>query len=176
MTDRRFALQALLDVSGLTEAALSRKVGLSGSTLKRARSLGLVEEAADRYAVRAGLLPWLVWPEWMEASIEASSIACAGCDIAFLPARPTQRYCSEPCRLAAKARRRWARDAEHRSRRLVYMAEWRATKAAEERAARRRECATRGCHVTFEPLRADQVYCSARCRGRQKMRRYRGAA
>lgn len=103
MTDRRFSLQALVSASGLTEAALGRKVGLSGSTLKSARSRGLTESAADRYACRAGLMPWEVWPEWLpEARVQCAASDCAEL---FLPRDSRHLYHSPTCRQREKMRR-----------------------------------------------------------------------
>jgi hypothetical protein len=63
---RRYPLEALVEASGLTEAALGRAVGLSGSTLVKARRDGLVLDAAERYAHRAQLHVFEVWPEIVE--------------------------------------------------------------------------------------------------------------
>ncbi len=72
---RRYPLDALVEASGLSEAALGRRVGLSGSTLKQARAVGLTEVGADRYAVRAGLHPWTVWPDMEHDAIAAAAEA-----------------------------------------------------------------------------------------------------
>ena len=95
MAEHRYPLSALVAASGLTEAALARKVGLSGTSLKMARRLGLVERAADRCAVRAGLTPWLVWPDWLEDAL----VECAerSCEARFVPVRKTHRFCSKAC-------------------------------------------------------------------------------
>lgn len=59
----RYPLADLVAATGLTEAALARDIGLSGTTLKNARENGFSASSADRYAVRAGLHPFEVWPE-----------------------------------------------------------------------------------------------------------------
>jgi lambda repressor-like predicted transcriptional regulator len=91
---RRYSLSALVEASGLSEAALARRVGLSGTTLKKARLEGLREDAADRYACRAGLLPWLVWPHW----IEEANVECLECSRGFVPTNARQVVCSQACR------------------------------------------------------------------------------
>ena len=61
---RYYPLEALVTASGMTEAALARRVGMSGTLLKNARTYGLREEAADRFAIRAGFHPCEVWDDW----------------------------------------------------------------------------------------------------------------
>lgn len=105
---RRYPLAALVEASRVSESALARMVGLSGSTLKRAREMGLTESAADRYALRAGLHPHLIWPE-MAAHQLADLPVCAStdCDETFVPrdAKSQQVYCSARCRNREKIRR-----------------------------------------------------------------------
>lgn len=47
-------------------AELGLLLGVSRTTLRRWRTLGLTEEQADRLAIRCGFLPSEVWPEWSE--------------------------------------------------------------------------------------------------------------
>lgn len=115
---KRYPLDALVDALGLSEAGVARLVGLSGSTLKRARENGFVEEAADRYAVRAGLLPWLVWSDWLDdLEVECAERSCTN---RFVPSRGSHRFCSKRCkqRVAKRnyVRRRYQSDAEFRDR------------------------------------------------------------
>lgn len=92
---RRYPLDALVAASGLTEAALGRKVGLSGSTLKLARTEGLAERSADLFACRAGLTPWLVWPDWLEdLEVECAERSCTN---RFVPSKSSHRFCSRTC-------------------------------------------------------------------------------
>lgn len=92
---RRYPLQALVSASGLSEAALGRKIGLTGTPLIKARELGLVEARADRAAVLCGLTPWLVWPEWLEdAEVECAERSCTN---RFVPSRKGHRFCSKRC-------------------------------------------------------------------------------
>lgn len=109
MSARRYPLANLMAASGLTEAALARKVGLSGSTLKYVRENGLAEVSADRYAVRAGLHPHTVWPEMVGHVLDEVQVACASTDCGelFVPrdGRGQQRYCSARCRQRESTRR-----------------------------------------------------------------------
>lgn len=97
---RRYPLSALVEASGLSETALARQVGLSGSTLKQARSRGLVEAAADRYAVRIGFHPTMVWSDW-------GQIPCGNerCEQSFVPTRRRHFYCSTSCQRRVADRR-----------------------------------------------------------------------
>jgi len=44
--------------------ALGRKVSGSGSAVRIAAQLGLTDQEADRWAIRCGLHPAEVWPDW----------------------------------------------------------------------------------------------------------------
>jgi hypothetical protein len=63
---------------------LGRRLNLSGSTLHTARSQGLTDEQADRWAVRLGLHPAFVWDGWAEAGLtpldERFLYGAAGCE------------------------------------------------------------------------------------------------
>jgi hypothetical protein len=103
---RRYPLEDLVQASGLTEAALGRLVGLSGTTLVKARRDGLVLDAAERYALRAQLHVFEVWPEMVE-HLEADRL--------------------ERRRQIAResARRRYREDPDVRARRIAASAAWR---------------------------------------------------
>ena len=96
---RRYPLASLCEATGLTEAALGRLVGLSGSSLQRAREWGLVESAADRYACRAGVHPILVWSDF--GLVECAAEDCAEL---FAQARAGHRFCSARCRSRVNGR------------------------------------------------------------------------
>lgn len=66
--------------------------------------------------------------------------SCAGCDKPFMPANPSNRYCSKRCQRRAANRRAAER---------------------ERTAATPRTCAT--CGTTFQPI-GNQRYCSQACR------------
>ncbi len=138
---RRYSLGALIDASGLSEHALSQRVGLTGTPLIRARRNGLIESAADKYACRLGLVPWLVWSDWLDdAAVECADPSCSN---RFVPSRKGHRFCSPPCRWRANRVRkaaRWATDADHRARRAAYMRQYRADAKATLAAQKRRWC------------------------------------
>jgi hypothetical protein len=110
--ERRYPLEPLVAASGLSLHALGMTVGLSGSSLAAARRLGLVEAAADRCACRLGLLPWLVWDDWL-ADLERQC-ASAPCTTRFVPLRRGHIYCSKRCtvRAAQRAYRARVKDRE----------------------------------------------------------------
>ena len=126
---RRYSLEALVTASGLTPAALGRKVGLSGSTLQNARARGFSLDAADRYAVRAGLHPLEVWDDF-------GLVPCPVCEGLFAPTRKGHVYCSPRCRQRVAARKRWE-DPAYRAKRAEYMAGYR-REAARVLAAQKR--------------------------------------
>lgn len=136
---RRYPLDALVSASGMSEAALARKVGMDRTTLRRAREHGLVETAADRFAIRAGFVPWLVWTDWLEEL--AQPCADVSCERPFVPARRNQIYCSPKCarRVTSRnyARRKYQNDPEHRQRKLertrAYRDESREARLAKQR-------------------------------------------
>lgn len=104
---RRYPLAALIDASGLSEHALGQRVGLSGTPLIRARRNGLIESAADKYACRLGLVPWLVWSDWLDDAW----VKCAAeqCTNQFVPSRKGHRFCSTAC-YQRDWKARWFRD------------------------------------------------------------------
>ena len=114
MNQHRYPLAPLLEATGLTEAELGRKIGLRGTPLIRARERGFVEEAADRWACRAGFVPWHIWPEWLDHVTADVSIPCAECGTLFVTFRRGHRYCCTPCQQRAGKRDRYATDAEYR--------------------------------------------------------------
>lgn len=46
-----------------------RLVGVSGAVIEAAHIVGLSDTQADRWAVRAGLHPAMVWPDWIDAGL-----------------------------------------------------------------------------------------------------------
>jgi hypothetical protein len=131
---QRYPLEALTDASELSEAALVRQVGMSGSTLKRVRVEGLSEAQADRYACRLGLVPWMVWPNWLDDA----QVPCKECGELFVPKRKGHVYCTVRCG-------RRANDRENKRRRYASDPEYAA--AVRERSRRYREVAARSLKV-----------------------------
>jgi hypothetical protein len=117
----RYPLQPLADALGLTldTPGLARRLNLSGTTWKEYRDLGVSERVADRLACKAGLHPFMVWPEMADEAVEAVHVDCEGdwCSTRFLPAKPWQRFCSTYCRERARRLRNGDRTATERSRR-----------------------------------------------------------
>lgn len=146
-----------------TAQMLAEHVGIAVRQVYRWRRRGLSRLTADRAAVAAGYLPYLIWPDWLDDSIAAveaedaaNSRECAAedCDRMFL-AGPSQRFCSKRCqRRAAETRRRptkrardiaqrkdrYARDPEHRRAMLAYQRTYQAHPViAEQRRQYRRD-------------------------------------
>lgn len=62
---RPFPLRNLLEMTGLTRTALRKVVFASGSDMAVAHQLGCTLDQADRWALRAGFHPAMVWvAEW----------------------------------------------------------------------------------------------------------------
>lgn len=166
-TPRRYRLQPLAQMAGMTdrEALLALKV--SGTTYQKYRDEGLSRDVADRMAERLGFHPYEVWPDMVEDDLEdladlppeGQQCAAWGCPEWFIPSRVggskrwPPRFCSTRCRNRDKRRRQigWVPPAE-------------------------KVCAAPGCAALFVPAvkRPDQRFCSVRCRNREKARRYRG--
>lgn len=163
MTEKRYPLAALVDAVGMSEAATARMIGLSGSTLKWARVKGLVEEAADRYACRAGLVPWVVWPDWLD-DLE-QECADEKCTNRFVPSRKGNIFCSKECNHRAASRnhkRRRYQDPEYRARKQAANAAYKATadravklKQAAYRAANAERIAAK--HAEYRAANADRI-------------------
>lgn len=100
---RRYPLEDLLEATGLSESGLTRRAGISGSTLVRARERGFTADAADRYAVRCGLSPMEVWHDY-------GLVECPGCGVLFAPRDRNHRYHSPNCSSAHRRRIRYQTD------------------------------------------------------------------
>lgn len=110
MAARRFRLEPLAEMSGLSISALGRVLHISGTQWKKARDEGVGEVAADRYSTRLGFNPGAVWAEWYDLAIASVSIVCDNCRVWFVPVNQQQRFCSAPCKKRAWARRKYATD------------------------------------------------------------------
>lgn len=51
------------------DKALARRLGCSNVTLERWREVGLSDDMADKLAVRLGLHPGTVWPDWFDVAL-----------------------------------------------------------------------------------------------------------
>jgi len=74
---RRYPVQPLLDATGLTLNGFIRThmPSVNGAAYRKARDEGLTADQADRWAVAAGLHPFLVWPDMADHQIEAAEAA-----------------------------------------------------------------------------------------------------
>lgn len=64
---RPWPLEPLLAHAG-SLGALAELVGVSGATVSVANRDGCTDRQADLWALRCGLHPCLVWPDWFEAA------------------------------------------------------------------------------------------------------------
>lgn len=103
----RYPLEPLLRLAGGHSAM--ELAGIASSEISRARTEGLTELRADRWALRCGLTPYEVWPEMVDAAIDEVMVECEApdCDVRFVPSPRAHggkhRYCHQRC-----ARRHWA--------------------------------------------------------------------
>lgn len=86
-----------------------RQLRISGSAFGPMVQHGLTFEQAERYAERAGLPAYVVWPEMVDELLDRESKVCAadGCEERFVPLNPRRIYCSNTCR-DRRAKTRWA--------------------------------------------------------------------
>lgn len=95
MTERRYPLESLLDAAGMTLSQLREVCPMGGSVYRNARTVGLTEAQADRWACKVGLVPWLVWGDWLDdAQVECAERSCTE---RFVPSRKNHIYCSRTC-------------------------------------------------------------------------------
>lgn len=67
LADRPYPFEALREAMACqTPGDVGRRLGVSGRDLYDAVDHGLSDVLADRWAIRAGLHPELVWPGWTD--------------------------------------------------------------------------------------------------------------
>lgn len=66
----RWPLEPLLASTGHTPSSLARALGLAHSWVQTCKREGLSDVVADRWAVKLGHHPGLVWDGWFEAALE----------------------------------------------------------------------------------------------------------
>lgn len=104
------------------EKECCHRLGISGSSYGNFVQHGLTFDQAERYAERAGLNAYTVWPAMVDELIDRESKVCAapGCEERFVPTHPRRVYCCRRCQQnvakAAYKRRRYATDPEFRER------------------------------------------------------------
>lgn len=69
MSGARYPFAPLAEAMQLPEPKAARELGISGSTEQEYRRDGISERVADRLAVKAGLHPFVVWPEMAAAHV-----------------------------------------------------------------------------------------------------------
>lgn len=149
---RRYHPDPLAEATGKTLNAACVALGVSGTTQQDARCHGFTRDVADRLAVRAGYMPWEVWPEMADHDLADHQRECAAddCTETFI-GHTNRRYCTPQCKRRTQARRyrerhpenyrqqmrRWkadnaeaVRDYNRRYQRR-YMRQWRAKKKDE---------------------------------------------
>lgn len=114
----RYPLEPLADAMNLSLAALGRHFKIRGSTWKEYRDRGVSELVADRLACRAGLHPFVVWPDMADNTTREVSRSCDDCGASFVPLRKDGRFCGARCR-----RRYWSREVARRRRQRPDLAE-----------------------------------------------------
>lgn len=95
---RRYPLEPLAAAMGVPLSSLGRLLGMSGSTWKQSRDDGVTELVADRLAVKAGLHPFVVWPEMVDHQVEDERARRR----AVAAAAERRRYHSDPVKRARK--------------------------------------------------------------------------
>lgn len=128
---RRYPLEPLAEAMCLSMNQACLKLGVSGTTQKEYRARGVTELVADRLAVRAGLHPCEVWPDF-------GLQPCEECGELFAATRPGHRFCGASCRDRRSARQRYASRPETREAVLARRRRYYAENAAYERARERR--------------------------------------
>jgi hypothetical protein len=113
ISSRRYPLAPLMAATGIQSMKQLRDIfPMNGTTYRQVMDEGLATDQADRWAVRLGLHPWQVWPDW-------SHIECAAtdCDATFIPKQAHQRFCGSTCSSRQRRRDRYDRDPEYREKR-----------------------------------------------------------
>lgn len=165
----RYPWVDLVAAMGCSENQAIRQLGVSGSSLKAARTLGLVPKAADRLAVKAGLHPASVWPSWVDDGIAMASRACDECSTPFLPRTRTHRFCRSECGRRFNARvqaRRQRSTPEGAARNAEKVRAWRAGLSPAARRAQQAKQQVRS-KAWYEAHKAEQ---QARSAARRKAR------
>lgn len=103
MTPHRYPLASLIEASRQSYDNARRTVGASGTDWTRAARDGILEAKADRWAVKLGLVPFEVWPDWLDDAFRPCT--ATGCPNRFAPYRDQDLYCSRTCARRERVRR-----------------------------------------------------------------------
>lgn len=114
-SERRFSITPLVEALNLEPgASVSRALGVSGTRLASFAEFGVDERTAERLAVRAGFVPYLIWPELMDQAIADLEKVCAAddCDERFVPPlrQPYKRFCTARCKTRQQRRDQYRND------------------------------------------------------------------
>lgn len=100
------------DYGDPTVVEIGGRLGIDPRQVYRWRVSGVTSEQADRISVAMGLLPYEVWPEWLEDEIAEFERGCAApdCPERFIPpllalGQKLRRYCSRTCQVRTNRRR-----------------------------------------------------------------------
>ena len=99
----RYPLQPLLDAAGMSLSELRELCPMNGRVYRNARTIGLTEDQADRWSCKVGLLPWLIWSDWLEDA--ERKCAADDCTERFVPRDKANIWCSRRCYQRIKMRR-----------------------------------------------------------------------
>lgn len=128
MNGRRYPVEPLERLTGLSHRQLRLLAGMDGSIAYKARP-GLTEATADRLAVAAGYVPYDVWPEMLDHAIEdveaSKTFPCAECGTPFAPTSARHRFCQSRCAARNRKRLQYQRDPAVRERTLARAAAYR---------------------------------------------------
>jgi hypothetical protein len=138
----KYPLQPLAALMGMTEYSAAKALGMDDSAYCLYKRHGMSELVADRMAVKAGLVPWTVWPEMLERAMNDAKEArlerrrrnqrewitperaaaywakyyAENAD--YVRAQVRRRYQADPERARAKKRERYHLDDDARQRKL----------------------------------------------------------
>ena len=144
MAERRYSLTPLVEAMRLNEGqSPARALGMSGTRFTTYAVNGVTEPVAERLALRAGFVPYEVWPEMLTHAIEDVSRTCAAddCEVTFVPGPrggKNRRYCSPTCGARMHMRRyRQTETGKQKNREYVARYKAEAREAARRRAERK---------------------------------------
>lgn len=102
-----YPLAPLAEAMGLSEDKAYKALGINRKTktVRRIRGEGMTADEADRFAVKAGFMPWEIWPDWTVELTGVGMVPCGSCGELFDAYRPGHRYCSTTCRRREQQRR-----------------------------------------------------------------------
>jgi hypothetical protein len=89
----RFDFADLERLLGTGASGTAAHLGVDVRQVHRLRARGLTVDEAHDYAGRARLHPFEVWPELVDAEIEAAKMTCPWCNERFVPHTARQRFC-----------------------------------------------------------------------------------